>query len=226
MIAKPPYLLSAKMMSEVAAADGGAALSLPEQNFMMLDIHALNNFLAAIGRYAECLSVDLAARQLETTLPESILKTLEQIETTLLQPVDTPVAANAIKQNPIIDAQILLIDDQDDIRLSTGMMLKQCGLRVLDFGSVEAAMAGADMTQIDLVISDLKMPNGWSGLEFARFVAEKMGRAAPPVLIMSGQNPREIKASQDLPPSVKGIYKKPLSRSALLAAIAEALEIT
>lgn len=116
---------------------------------------------------------------------------------------------------------ILLIEDRDDVRRTVGAMLGALGYKVAAAGDVEAAEALlAGGLAPSLVISDVVLPGGVSGVDFARRHAARTPET--PVLLMSGfagdrDDDREA-ASLGRP-----MLKKPFSRQALANAIDEAL---
>jgi signal transduction histidine kinase len=83
-----------------------------------------------------------------------------------------------------LDANILLVDDDNAVRDVTATMLRDLGYGVLEAGSGGAALDLLEREpNIDLVLIDYAMP-GMSGAELARRVRSK--HAAPPVLFVTG----------------------------------------
>jgi CheY-like chemotaxis protein len=83
-----------------------------------------------------------------------------------------------------VDANILVIDDDDAVREITSAMLRDRGYTVVEVGSGGAALEALDQEpRIDLVLIDFAMP-GMSGAEVARRVQAK--RPALPILFVTG----------------------------------------
>jgi CheY-like chemotaxis protein len=80
---------------------------------------------------------------------------------------------------------ILVVDDEESVRLYLARLLEEEGYRVITARDGNAALALAEGTGelVRLVITDVAMPN-LSGPELARRMARRPG--APPVLFISG----------------------------------------
>lgn len=99
-----------------------------------------------------------------------------------LMPVDTfTFEKNAAELSP---SNILLVDDDPDMRSLTRTFLEHEGYGVFSSGDAErAAQIFRSVPQIDLLVTDLYMP-GRSGMELAREL--KGLRNELPVLMISG----------------------------------------
>lgn len=81
-------------------------------------------------------------------------------------------------------ATVLVVDDDELVRESTGQMLEQLGYRVLQAGSGGAALEILrSRRKIDVLIVDFAMP-GMNGVELAKLAAEK--RPQLPILMATG----------------------------------------
>ncbi len=81
-------------------------------------------------------------------------------------------------------ATILLVDDEEAIRLAVGDWLQAEGYAVVDAASAEQALGLLEQVKPDLTILDLNMP-GMGGVGFLRAMPKSSGRAKYPVLIFS-----------------------------------------
>lgn len=61
---------------------------------------------------------------------------------------------------PDLRPRILLVDDDSDSREMIAYMLVQEGYEVVEAGSIRAALAAATSNKIDVLISDLHLPDG------------------------------------------------------------------
>lgn len=97
-------------------------------------------------------------------------------------PVDTfTFAQGAAELSP---SNILLVDDDPDMRSLTRTFLEHEGYSVFSSGDADrAAQIFRSVPQIDLLVTDLYMP-GRSGMELAREL--KALRSELPVLVISG----------------------------------------
>jgi two-component system response regulator HydG len=73
---------------------------------------------------------------------------------------------------------ILVVEDEDIIRLSIVKLLERQSYKVSEAVSVKAALSGFNLNNFDLIVSDLRLPGG-SGGDFIRLAPEV------PVLIMT-----------------------------------------
>ena len=112
-------------------------------------------------------------------------------------------------------ATVLVVDDDDRVRLLTERILARAGYRVLTAASGPAALAvaRAHPGEIDLLLSDMVMP-GMSGSELAH--AMTATRPHVKVLFMSGYDRGQTGPSQRL-------ITKPFNRDGLIAAVVDAL---
>jgi two-component system cell cycle sensor histidine kinase/response regulator CckA len=67
---------------------------------------------------------------------------------------------------------ILLVEDDVQVRALTSKILMERGYRVIECGGAAEALARADAAAIDLLLSDVIMPE-ISGPELARLLTEK-----------------------------------------------------
>lgn len=117
---------------------------------------------------------------------------------------------------------ILLAEDDASIRQFATRMLREHGYRVLDAedGAAATALVGKSIEAIDLVLTDVLMPNA-NGLELARLL--RAARPALPVVFMTGYAGLDDDALDELR-RTGPIIAKPFTRETLLNAVARALE--
>jgi CheY-like chemotaxis protein len=73
--------------------------------------------------------------------------------------------AVSMAMNTTMGANLLLVDDNDDVREITALLLRDSGYNVIEVSSGNAALASLDADPaIDLLIVDFAMP-GMSGIE-------------------------------------------------------------
>ena len=120
------------------------------------------------------------------------------------------------KAEPVVDACILLVEDNDQVRDFACHLLEDLGYRVVAAACGEEALAMIDGAAIDLVFSDVVMP-GMSGVELARAVTDK----APdlPILLASGYSEEIVSGVAD----DYAFLRKPYDAASLGAALATAL---
>jgi putative two-component system response regulator len=116
--------------------------------------------------------------------------------------------------------RILVIDDEDVIRMLVVEILESAGYDVTSAESAEVALSLLDQAEFDLVVSDVIMP-GLSGLELLEAVRER--RASLPVVLVTGAGTYDT-LSQALTRGAAGLVTKPFAHSDLQSAVADALE--
>ena len=96
-------------------------------------------------------------------------------------------AQGELKVLNIMPATILLVDDDDDIRYVTELLLSTHGYFVISCSAADlATVAFRDCPTISLLLTDMQMP-GQSGIELARELTAL--RPSLPVLLVSGRMP-------------------------------------
>ncbi len=116
--------------------------------------------------------------------------------------------------------RILVIDDEDVIRMLVVEILESTGYEVTSAESAEVALALLEHADFDLVVSDVIMP-GLSGLELLEAV--RAHRASLPVVLVTGAGTYDT-LSQALTRGAAGLVTKPFAHSDLQSAVADALE--
>ncbi|MBI3542234.1 MAG: response regulator [Deltaproteobacteria bacterium] len=95
--------------------------------------------------------------------------------------------------------KMMLIEDEDDLRTLLEEYLKDNGLSVASFGSADKALPywENNSSDIDLVLTDMRMPGTIDGIGFARAERAK-GAHQPSIVMISGFEPPPRQMLQDL----------------------------
>lgn len=111
---------------------------------------------------------------------------------------------------------ILIVDDEPDIRQAVRLVLEG-GLRarVLDASSGEQGLAILAQRQVDLIMTDFKMP-GMNGVEFM-LEARRIAPSAPMILITAFE--RELVEALEGGHTAQTILSKPLEPRPLLKTV-------
>jgi len=121
-----------------------------------------------------------------------------------------------------VSARILLVDDNEDARVTVSRILGMAGYQVTEAPNARAAAALLKSNPPDLVITDIFMPEG-DGFEILNELRNLDIRV--PVIAISGggatQGMDVLGIAERL--GAKKVLQKPFARRQLLAAIAEAL---
>lgn len=119
-------------------------------------------------------------------------------------------------------ASILLVDDNDDARVTVARILEMSGYSVVQAPNAKAASALLNEHVPDLVITDIFMPEG-DGFEMLNQLREREPKI--PVIAISGGGVRDgldvLAIAGRL--GAKKVLNKPFARRQLLDAITEAL---
>ncbi|MGG5811863.1 PAS domain-containing protein [Falsiroseomonas sp. CW058] len=111
-------------------------------------------------------------------------------------------------------AQILLAEDDDQVRPLTAAFLRDLGYEVTVAPTAEAAMALAyDMPALDLLVTDIEMPGADGAALAARL---RVGWPALPVLFVTGRPPGPALAGE-------AVLRKPVTGPDLARAVLEGL---
>lgn len=119
------------------------------------------------------------------------------------------------------DNVILIVDDDDPVRLMLARLLRIQGYAVLQAASAAQARRTLDQQRPDLVISDIIMP-GESGIELRRGIADAWPEL--PVILISGysaEGPAEFAART----ANTAFVQKPFAAEQLLTLVRQTLAI-
>jgi len=119
-------------------------------------------------------------------------------------------------------AQILLVDDEANIRRMLAALLREEGFTVAEAASGNAALLQVDDVDPDVVLLDLLMPPGPDGLETLTALRER-GRSIP-VIMMSGKA-QLTDAVRAVKLGAFQFLEKPLAPESVLVTVRAALEL-
>jgi CheY-like chemotaxis protein len=109
---------------------------------------------------------------------------------------------------------VLLVEDDKEVSALTREMLISLGFAVTHVGGAEAALGAlANSRAIDVVLSDIMMPGGVSGLELAREIKRRQPNL--PVILTTGY----IEAASRMNDGEFHLLPKPYSVEALADAL-------
>ena len=109
---------------------------------------------------------------------------------------------------------VLLVEDDRDVSALTREMLSSLGFAVTPVTSAAAALGAlADSRPIDVVLSDIMMPGGMSGVQLAREIRQR--RPTLPVLLTTGY----VEAASGLEDGEFELLLKPFSLETLATAL-------
>lgn len=115
------------------------------------------------------------------------------------------------KEKPIIEGHefktVLLVEDNDEIRKTISQILKSIGYKVIQSsnGLIALETLKAQASKIDILLTDVIMPSGISGIDLAKEISNSYPHIK--VLLMSGYPHKKFSEANSLPP----IINKPFS---------------
>jgi PAS domain S-box-containing protein len=103
----------------------------------------------------------------------------------LANDIATEPGADPLKKLPLKALQILVVDDEPDSRHLVEYVLEQSGARVVSVGSAQAALDALSDRQIDLILSDIGMPDldGYQFIQQVRSSTSEHIQAIPAIAI-------------------------------------------
>ena len=119
-------------------------------------------------------------------------------------------------------AQVLLVDDESNIRRMLAALLREEGFTVAEAANGNAALLQLDDVDPDVIVLDLLMPPGPDGLETLVRI-RKRGRATP-VIMMSGKA-QLTDAVRAVKQGAFQFLEKPLTPESVLVTVRAALEL-
>jgi two-component system chemotaxis response regulator CheY len=117
---------------------------------------------------------------------------------------------------------ILTVDDSTAVRMLISLTLTQAGYRVLEAANGREALALMSDEQIDLVLSDLNMPQ-MDGIELIRGISSLYGPRKVPVIMLTTEHQRG-RLAEAREAGAAGWMFKPFKTGDLLAAVETVLE--
>jgi len=115
--------------------------------------------------------------------------------------------------------KILLLEDDPRIALVEKMVLKKAGYEVLHANNAKTAIELASENDIDLLISDLMMPD-WDGRMAIKALLQ--GKPGVKVIVVSAvSDPKVMDEMRNNLDNIDGWFEKPFETSALVAKVKE-----
>ena len=124
----------------------------------------------------------------------------------------TPTHTSAMACGKLPAATVLLIEDDDIVRSSMGMLLHSWGCRCLEAESLEQALQLLGTARPDLLISDYRLRDQKSGTDAIRAVRAALGQDIPALLLTGDTAPARLREASD---SGLPLLHKPVSPTTL-----------
>jgi len=118
------------------------------------------------------------------------------------------------------EATILIVDDEADLRDAISFDFKRKGFKVLTASCGEEAVRVIDSNKIDLILSDVRMPNG-DGLSILDHVKKK-NVFTPVVMFITGF--ADITLEEAFERGADAVFSKPFDRKVLMESVIRAIQ--
>ena len=139
--------------------------------------------------------------------------------TTLAAPSTMP---NAMASDVDLLPFVVVVEDDEPIRLLVTALLRRAGYRVVNYGSVEAALEAFDTVVPQVIVSDIVLP-GKSGYDLLEAVRLMPHFSETQFIFMSTKGSRqEIRAGMQL--GADDYITKPIDQAELLSAVVARLD--
>lgn len=141
-------------------------------------------------------------------------------------PATTPARRELARPEALSGTTILVVDDEPDARELLRIVLESCQARVLDAGSARDALALLERETVDLIVSDIGMPeeDGYSLIRRVRGLVDE-AKAATPAIALTAFARNEDRA-QALLEGFNQHMTKPVEPAELLVALADLARVS
>ncbi|MCP4673720.1 MAG: response regulator, partial [Desulfobacula sp.] len=119
--------------------------------------------------------------------------------------------------------KIMVVDDEEDLRLIVQEFLQDCGYEVITFENGVKAFEAfeQDLEYFDLIITDMTMPGGMTGMDFSKKVLQL--RQNMPIILCTGYS-ESFSKEDALSLGVQQYIQKPVSNHELAGFLREILD--
>jgi signal transduction histidine kinase len=210
--------------ARISVVDSGCGIIQEEQQKVFEEFYQVGNperdrarglglGLSIVHRLAGLLSIDLAmtsqagsGTRFELRLP------LSYAPPSSSQPTRSPSVRGGL------DARVLVLDDERSVRQGVRILLEELGCICTEASSTEEALLSVVVSRPDIVLADMRLRAGDSGIAAVRAIREAVGPV--PALLVSGDTaPNRL---QEASRAGIRLLHKPVSMELLRSAIEEA----
>jgi two-component system chemotaxis response regulator CheY len=113
--------------------------------------------------------------------------------------------------------KVMTVDDSATVRQVLSTTLAEAGYEVHEACDGSDALAKLNQLQVDMLVTDLNMPN-MNGIELIRQVRNMPGNRFMPIIMLTTENQPEMK-QEGKSAGASGWVTKPFNRESLLAVV-------
>ena len=162
--------------------------------------HGLGLGLAIAQRCAQLMGTHIGVRSrpgegsvFSLTLPVAVASPRES-EAHAVAP--GLIDASTHHDDPLLGRRVMIIDDEASIREGLTLLLSQWGCKPVAVADHDAALAAFN-DDIDVVLADLRLPGGHSGLATLHALREARNGVLPVCLITGESDPQALRIARD-----------------------------
>jgi diguanylate cyclase (GGDEF)-like protein len=175
--------------------------------------------LGAVSLSELCLQLENAAREQQLDKAPYLVHSVEQLLPRVFAALHIE---NNRQQNPLpkphktqkLRERILLVDDEQSVRLTTSEVLKGAGFIVDEAASGEEALTQFDLNTPDMVLLDALMP-GMDGFEVCQRLKNRRESGYTPILMLTGKDDMDS-VNLAFSSGADGFTSKPLNYTGLI----------
>ncbi len=177
-------------MACISVEDTGRGIPPQEQAMVFEEFYQVDNperdrtkglglGLSIVRRLCSLLGITLQLRSGQAPGTTVVLKLPLESHGLVAPPVAAP-----IDQQSLRGLTVLVIDDERSVRLGMRVLLEELGCRCIEACSVAEAVDAARATRPDVVLADMRLRNGETGIAAVHGIAAALGPV--PALLISG----------------------------------------
>jgi signal transduction histidine kinase/CheY-like chemotaxis protein len=209
----------------ISVADSGRGIAAEEQQKVFEELYQVGNperdrarglglGLSIVRRLARLLGIELGMRSEPGTGTRFELR----LPLTYTQP--QPAAPAADSHGPL-NARVLVLDDERAVRQGVRLLLEELGCDCSEAATTQEAVASATRSRPDVVLADMRLRGGDSGIAAVRAIREAVGHV--PALLVSGDTAPD--RLQEASRAGIRLLHKPVAMEVLRGAIEDAISV-
>lgn len=207
----------------ITVSDSGHGIDAQEQQKVFEEFYQVGNperdrsrglglGLSIVRRLAALLGIELGMR----SQPGQGTRFELRLPLTFAPP---PLPQPGPSTTKALQARVLVLDDERAVRQGVRLLLEELGCTCSEAGSTGEAVAAATLTRPDIVLADMRLRGGDTGIAAVRAIREAVGQV--PALLVSGDTAPD--RLQEAARAGIRLLHKPVSMAVLRSAIEDAI---
>jgi two-component system, sensor histidine kinase len=177
--------------------------------------------LSIVGRLIKLLGLELQVRSELGKGSVFTIRLRQSARAPALEPAPVAAAGAHEEQEQALNARILLVEDDPDVRNATRMLLRTQGYEVMTAASLaEALQRLRESRSTDLLVTDFHLAAGETGVAVISRLSEESGTVLKAVLLTGDTSSAVRELAQD--PNLR-LVSKPVQAETFLAVVRELL---